>query len=109
MGPFMQALGSQLPPGQPVYAMHVDETLEAEVPFYTGRALISLDPKALDRRRPGTTPSPPMGIAFPAWVLVQNGGEPSNILPPGYVRVMHRSFGRGRSLALWHAPAMAPR
>ena len=43
MGPFVTALGQRLPPGQPVYAVNMDETLAAEIPFYTGRQLVPVD------------------------------------------------------------------
>jgi len=89
MRPFMLALGQRLPAKQAVFALHVDETLEAEVPFYTGRVLLSLD-----RRQGGP---------LPRWVLVQGMfARPSDPLPPSYHLVMYQAFGPGRSLALWH-------
>lgn len=86
MGPFMRALGRRLPPGQPVYAVHVDETLAAEVPFYTARRVIALPAYAAER---------------PSWLLVQNVDN-RHLDPAGYRLVMSQSFGPGRSLALWH-------
>jgi 4-amino-4-deoxy-L-arabinose transferase-like glycosyltransferase len=93
--PFMLALGQRLPPGEPVYALHVDETLEAEVPFYTGRSVLALDS--------------PTHRSLPEWVLVQDNRDGNNVsLPPAYIRVMHQSFGSGRSLTLWQAASTLP-
>jgi 4-amino-4-deoxy-L-arabinose transferase-like glycosyltransferase len=92
MAPFMRALGRQLPPGQPVYATHADETLAAEVPFYTGRSLIPLRAHAAVR---------------PPWLLVQNVDHVQDD-PAGYRLVMSQSFGSGRSLALWRVRTEAP-
>lgn len=85
MGPFMRALGRRLPAGQPVYAVHVDETLAAEVPFYTARPVIAL---------------PVHAAVHPPWLLVQNVDHRQDD-PAGYRLVMSQSFGPGRSLALW--------
>jgi hypothetical protein len=98
MGPFVQAVGRRLPPGRPVYAVNVDETLAAEIGFYTGRRALALDPK-----------SPPEPL--PRWLLVQDNHEAGLTVTtgdgrpaPGYVLVAERSFGPRRSLALWQAP-----
>jgi 4-amino-4-deoxy-L-arabinose transferase-like glycosyltransferase len=87
MGPFVQAVGERLPPGQPVYTVNMDETLAAEIPFYTGRRAVSAD-----RASP------------PQWLLVQDnhqGKLPS--LTPDYLLIAQRSFGPRRSLMLWQA------
>jgi hypothetical protein len=87
MGPFVQAIGQRLPAGQPVYTVNMDETLAAEIPFYTGRWAVSAD-----------SASPPQ------WLLVQDnhqGKLPS--LAPDYLLVAQRSFGPRRSLMLWQA------
>jgi len=86
MGPFMRALGRRLPQGEPVYAVHVDETLAAEVPFYTARRVIAL---------------PAYAAVRPPWLLVQNVDN-RQVYPAGYRLVMSQTFGPGRSLALWH-------
>lgn len=98
MAPFMRALERQLPQAQPVFAVHVDETLEAEVPFYTGRTLIPLDLQSSVTDRPGTSWASG-DAALPEWVLVQNGDSGCDPLPRDYVLTMRRSFG-GRTLAL---------
>jgi hypothetical protein len=87
MGPFVQAVGERLPPGQPVYTVNMDETLAAEIPFYTGRRAVAAD-----------SASPPQ------WLLVQDnhqGKLPS--LAPDYLLIAQRSFGPRRSLMLWQA------
>lgn len=88
MGPFMRAVGRQLPAQQPLFASGVDETLSAEIPFYTGRQVIAL---AMPPRAP-----------MPTWVLVQDNhdGKPA-ILPPDYQLQFSQSFGSRRTLALW--------
>jgi hypothetical protein len=75
-----------------VYATSVDETLAAEVPFYTGRAVVPLDIRQL--RAPG--------LVRPQWVLVQDNhdGRPSS-LDPDYTLIAARAFGAHRSLMLW--------
>jgi 4-amino-4-deoxy-L-arabinose transferase-like glycosyltransferase len=92
MGPFVRWVGQQLPAGQAVYATSVDETLAAEVPFYTGRAVVPLDIRQL--RAPG--------LVRPQWVLVQDNhdGRPSS-LDPDYTLIAARAFGAHRSLMLW--------
>ena len=42
MGPSCGSIDRALPPGQPVYALGVDETLRAEFPFYTGRTVMPM-------------------------------------------------------------------
>lgn len=100
MGPFVTALGQRLPPGQPVYAVNMDETLAAEIPFYTGRQLVPVDASVLR--------SPAQRAGLPPWLLVQDYhvGNPV-ALPPDYRLVESRSFGPGRSLMLWQAPGRA--
>jgi len=89
MGPFVQALGQQLPPGQAVYAVNIDETLAAEIGFYTGRQALAVDPQSL--------PQP-----LPRWLLVQDNHEGNRPAPgPDYLLVAERNFGPRRSLALW--------
>jgi 4-amino-4-deoxy-L-arabinose transferase-like glycosyltransferase len=94
MGPFMQALAQRLPPGQPVYTINMDETLAAEIGFYTGRRAVPADAHSL-----------------PAWVLVQDNPA-AHVPAPGadYLLVAQRSFGPRRSLSLWQArvPAASP-
>ena len=87
MGPFVQAIGRRLPPGQPVYAVNMDETLAAEIPFYTGRRAVAVDTQSL-----------------PQWLLVQDNHEDKMLaLAPDYLLVAQRSFGPRRSLMLWQA------
>ena len=96
MGPFVQALGQRLPPGQPVYAVNMDETLAAEIPFYTGRPVVPVEAQSLR--------SPLQRASLPQWVLVQDNHEGSTVaLPPDYLLVANRSFGPRRSLMLWQA------
>jgi hypothetical protein len=97
MEPFVRRIGSQLPPGEPVCATGVDETLAAEIPFYTGRSVV---PMTIDQvRNPGASGH------RPEWVLVQDnssareGHEPS--LEPDYALVDQRAFGAHRRLLLW--------
>jgi 4-amino-4-deoxy-L-arabinose transferase-like glycosyltransferase len=89
MGPFVRTIGELLPPGQPVYALGVDETLRAEIPFYTGRTVI-----------PVLQASP---AARPEWIVAQDNhdGHAVNLLPD-YELSRERSFGPGRTLQLWH-------
>ena len=86
MGPFVRGIDALLPPGQPVAALGIDETLRAEVPFYTGRVLI---PARLD--------------LHPEWVLRQDNHDGHAVaLSPQYALVRERSFGPHRTLQLWH-------
>jgi 4-amino-4-deoxy-L-arabinose transferase-like glycosyltransferase len=102
MGPFIQATGQRLPPGQPVYALNMDETLAAEIPFYTGRQAIALDAQSLRRSAPPGT--------LPQWLLVQDNHEGKlTALGPDYLLVAQRSFGARRSLLLWQARDSASR
>jgi len=85
MGPFVRSIGAALPPGQPVYAMGVDETLRAEIPFYTGRAVVSVTPQQR-----------------PAWIVVQDNHDGRAVnLTPEYQLTRERSFGAHRTLQLW--------
>jgi hypothetical protein len=85
MGPFVQAIGRRLPPGEPVYTVNMDETLAAEIPFYTGRRAVAADTQSL-----------------PQWVLVQDNHQDNRLtLAPTYLLVAQRSFGPRRSLMLW--------
>lgn len=87
MGPFVRAIGQRLPPGQPVYVVNMDETLAAEIGFYTGRRAVAADSHPL-----------------PQWVLVQDNHQDNTLaLAPDYLLVAQRSFGPGRSLMLWQA------
>lgn len=96
MGPFVRWVGTQLPVGAGVYATGVDETLEADIPFYTGRRLVALPPGSGQR---------------PDWWLIQDRHEGVSSDPgPDYERVGERAFGAGRSLALWRRrPGANPR
>lgn len=93
MAGFMRAVGRAVPPSGPLFAVRVDETLEAAVPFYTARALVALDVQRLE--------SAARSAPLPEWVLSQNapGCGP---LPPDYAPLLARSFG-GRTIALCHA------
>jgi 4-amino-4-deoxy-L-arabinose transferase-like glycosyltransferase len=87
MGPFVQAIGRRLPPGQPVYTLNMDETLAAEIPFYTGRQALAADRYSL-----------------PQWLLVQDNQQDNlPALAADYRLVAQRSFGPRRSLMLWQA------
>jgi hypothetical protein len=100
MGPFVTALGQRLPPGEPVYAVNMDETLAAEIPFYTGRRGAAVEAPSL--RSPGGR------ARLPRWLLVQDYHDGNTIaLPPDYLLVASRSFGPRRSLMLWQAPGRA--
>lgn len=107
LAPFMGAVAQRLPPGNTLAAENADETLQAEVPFYTGRTLLAL-------RRADIAPStagpgagerhPPAAAVLPAWILIQSTGNGQDApLPDNYHPIMRQSFGPGRSLALWHA------
>jgi 4-amino-4-deoxy-L-arabinose transferase-like glycosyltransferase len=103
MGPFVRRIGAQLPPGQPVFATGVDETLAAEIPFYTGRSVV---PLTLDQLRdPGTRRT------RPEWVVVQDNSSASlgsASLESDYALVDERAFGSHRRLLLWHLRPSAP-
>ncbi len=89
MGPFVRTIGRALPPGQPVYALGVDETLRAEFPFYTGRPVI------------------PATLAMqPEWIVQQDNHDGRAIdLAPEYVQSQQQSFGGRRTLQLWQRQA----
>ena len=94
MGPFVRWIGQQLPPGAPVYALGVDETLEAEIPFYSGRPLVRLDPKLLQESAATAT--------LPEWVVVQDNHDGQPATPgPQYVLLASHDFDPGRSVLLW--------
>ena len=94
MAPFVRWIGQQLPAGQAVYATGVDETLAAEIPFYTGRAVVPMDIQAL--RTPGATPR------RPEWVVVQDNHDGrARSLDPDYTLIGARFFGPHRQLLLW--------
>jgi 4-amino-4-deoxy-L-arabinose transferase-like glycosyltransferase len=106
MGPFVRWVGQQLPAGQAVYATSVDETLAAEIPFYTGRPVVSLDMAML--RRPITTAGD-AAPTRPPWVLVQDNHDGrAGTLAPDYVLLGARSFGTHRSLQLWRLRSAEP-
>jgi 4-amino-4-deoxy-L-arabinose transferase-like glycosyltransferase len=101
MGPFVQALGQRLPPGQPVYAVNMDETLAAEIPFYTGRRAVPVDAQWL---RSPLQPATPPPATVPQWLLVQDNHDGNlPVLAPDYLLVAQRAFGPRRSLMLWLA------
>ncbi|MGA2563506.1 MAG: glycosyltransferase family 39 protein, partial [Steroidobacteraceae bacterium] len=94
MGPFVRWIGQQLPAGQSVYATGVDETLAAEIPFYTGRNVVPLDPRLLQ-------PSATMNT-LPQWLLVQDNHDGQVADPAAsYVLVASQAFGAQRALLLW--------
>jgi 4-amino-4-deoxy-L-arabinose transferase-like glycosyltransferase len=98
MAPFVRWIGQQLPAGQPVYATGVDETLAAEIPFYTGRTVVPMDIHAL--LTPGTA------ARRPSWVLVQDNHDGrASSLNPDYALVGARFFGPHRQLLLWRLRA----
>lgn len=89
MGPFVRSIGQALPPGQPVYAIGIDETLRAEIPFYTGRSVL---PVTQSQR--------------PAWIVQQDNHDGhAASLAPDYVLTRERAFGPRRTLQLWQLQA----
>lgn len=97
MAPFVRWVDTRLPPGQPVSALNVDETLAAIVPFESGRSVIALDAAALARTG-----------SLPEWLLQQEAdkGERTPV-PPGYALAGRARFGSGRALSLWRRSAVA--
>jgi 4-amino-4-deoxy-L-arabinose transferase-like glycosyltransferase len=92
MTPYVGWVGQQLPQGGPVFATgHIDETLQAIVPFVTQRDLVAVTAEQIAAMQP-------------EYVLVQdgNGGGTAPELPSGYTLLRERSFGPERYLALWH-------
>lgn len=87
MGPFVTGIGRELPPGAPVYATGIDETLRAIVPFCTGRRLLPFD-AGLQRQEP-------------PFILVQNNHGAAVRLPPSYRLERRQAFGPGRELQWW--------
>jgi 4-amino-4-deoxy-L-arabinose transferase-like glycosyltransferase len=101
MAPFVRWIGQQLPAGQPVYATGVDETLAAEIPFYTGRAVVPMAIQALHISQ--ATPRRPQ------WVLVQDNHDGrASSLAPDYTLIGARFFGPHRQLLLWRLQAGQP-
>lgn len=92
MAPFVHWIDGRLPPGEPVHAINVDETLEAIVPFVSGRKLIVL-----------AAPMPASATDLPAWVVVQDKDGIARATVLGGCTLVHRAqYGRGRVLSLWH-------
>jgi 4-amino-4-deoxy-L-arabinose transferase-like glycosyltransferase len=103
MAPFVRLIGQQLPSGEPVYATGVDETLQAEFPFYTGRRVV---PLSLEQLR-----APDRSQRRPDWVVMQDDAEAEAVsLEPDYTLWGQQTFGAHRRLRLWqlrppeHAP-----
>jgi 4-amino-4-deoxy-L-arabinose transferase-like glycosyltransferase len=100
MGPFVRWIGQQLPPGGAVYATGVDETLQAEIPFYAGRAVV---PISLEQLR-----APEAQQRRPEWVVMQDNSDGrAGSLEPDYTLQGERSFGPHRRLLLWRLRARA--
>jgi 4-amino-4-deoxy-L-arabinose transferase-like glycosyltransferase len=105
MAPFVRWLDGRLPAGAPVPVLNSDETLDAIVPFVSGRSVIALD--AADAAHAGRSVD---------WLLVQDKTRGvSTPVPPGYVLERRVTFGRDRTLSLWRCafrcaalPASAP-
>jgi 4-amino-4-deoxy-L-arabinose transferase-like glycosyltransferase len=102
MAPFVRWLNQQLPAGEPVYATDVDETLQAIIPFVSGRRVIALDTEEQPLR--ADTPADTVAAdRLPAWILVQDNHDGRAArLPAEYDLVRRQAFGPGRSLMLWH-------
>ena len=97
MRPFVAWLDTQVPAGEPIYALGaLDETFYGIVPFVTGRSVESVTTEEL-------------AVARPAYVLVQDkeGGATAPELPPPYALLRERSFGPGRYFAIWRDPTAA--
>jgi 4-amino-4-deoxy-L-arabinose transferase-like glycosyltransferase len=106
MAPFVRWLNQQLPAGEPVYATDVDETLQAIVPFVSGRRVIALDTEEQPLRADVPTDRTNRPDGLPAWILVQDNRDGRAArLPADYVVVRRQAFGPGRSLTLWHRTA----
>jgi len=91
MAPFVKWFASQIPRNLPIYASgHIDETLQAIVPFVTGRRLIEIAPAEIDARQP-------------PYLLVQNKAAGATASAPGtsYVLVGDHNFGPGRYFSVW--------
>jgi 4-amino-4-deoxy-L-arabinose transferase-like glycosyltransferase len=102
MGPFVRWVGQQVPPGSPIYVVGVDETLAAEIPYYTGRAALPVpiaSLRAAEPVLPGASPGRPQ------WVVLQDNHDGrAASLAPAYTLVGARSFGAHRALQLWRLP-----
>jgi 4-amino-4-deoxy-L-arabinose transferase-like glycosyltransferase len=97
MAPFVRWVDTQLPAGEPVYALNVDETLRGVVPFETGRRLLSYEP---------TTAA--AAVPPPTWLLHQDVRKGARTpVPAGYVLERRARFGPGRALSLWRRAAPA--
>lgn len=97
MAPFVRWIGAQLPPSVPIYATGVDETLAAEIPYYTGHKLVPITFEQL-RPRSGAAPEPDR----PAWVVVQDNHDGhAESLAPDYRLMGQHTFGGRRTLLLW--------
>ena len=96
MAPFVAGIGSDLPPGEPVYAVGVDETLEGIVPFVTGRRVVAVEESSLVGATADARTRPP-------FVVVQSGhGHPADPLAGApYVFQQGRLFGNARWIGLW--------
>jgi 4-amino-4-deoxy-L-arabinose transferase-like glycosyltransferase len=91
MTPFVQWFDAEIPANTPIYAVgNVDETLEAIVPFVTGRLLIEIMADEVPRLGPN-------------YILVQDkeGGETAPQFGPPYEFLRDRGFGPGRYFAIW--------
>lgn len=91
MTPFVEWFDAQIPSDAPIYAVgNIDETLEAIVPFVTGRSLIALSPEEVPEQRP-------------EYLLVQDkeGGSTAPQFEPPYTLLRDRGFGPGRYFAIW--------
>lgn len=92
MAPFLQWVGSQVPPNVSIAVVGADETLRGIIPFTTGRNLVEL---------------PEGGTASdgesPEFLLVQGHGEADAQawLGRGYAVVQTRNFGPRRFLTLF--------
>jgi 4-amino-4-deoxy-L-arabinose transferase-like glycosyltransferase len=99
LSPFVAWVGTQIPLSQPIYVLgKVDETLEAIVPFVTGRAAVPVSSADIETIRP-------------YYVLVQGEGGRGDApaLNAEYEPVRDRTFGPDRYMALWARRRVAPR
>ncbi|MCB1055299.1 MAG: hypothetical protein KDD11_07265, partial [Acidobacteria bacterium] len=97
--PFLETMAAELPVGSSVSVVGADETIEAIVPFITGRSVSLL--RAEDLRRPATTFSDEY---LPAYLLVQvkrREPDPTPDVEDRYQRLRQVELGRGRTLSFW--------